>query len=242
MKRLRYWFLLACTVITVVMVQAQAVIVYPDPYLTEEERPDGRLFLPPPPGWTDLLFANDIYYYQWGKQQRQTPNGEKARQDDPKELFEAFSEAFGMVISPERTPEIDRLAGGAARDAHLANKVAKDYFKRPRPFVYFHEPSISPERDEEQSKGYSYPSGHASRGWVYAMTLALVNPDSTYALLNRAQEYAIGRVICGHHYKSDIDTSLMLAATIMGALNGNERFKQQLARARKEYARLKKNQ
>ena len=102
--------------------------------------------------------------------------------------------------------------------AHLANKVAKDYFKRPRPFVYFHEPSISPERDEEQSKGYSYPSGHASRGWVYAMTLALVNPDSTYALLNRAQEYAIGRVICGHHYKSDIDTSLMLAATIMGAL------------------------
>lgn len=242
MKQLRYWFLLSCAVITVMMARAQAVIVYPDPYLTQEERPDGRFFLPAPPAWSDMTFANDIYYYMWGKEQRNTPAGEKAKQDDPLELFEAFSEAFGMVISPERTPEIDRLAGGAARDAHLANKVAKNYFKRLRPFAYFHEPSISPDSDEERATGYSYPSGHASRGWVYAMTLALVNPDSTNALLNRAQEYAIGRVICGHHYKSDIDTSLMLAATIMGALNGNERFKQQLARARKEYARLKKNQ
>ena len=42
--------------------------------------------------------------------------------------------------------------------------------------------------------------------------------------------------------ESDIDTSLMLAATIMGALNGSDAFKQQLARAREEYARLKNNQ
>ena len=44
----------------------------------------------------------------------------------------------------------------------------------------------------------------------------------------------------GPQYKSDIDASAILAGTIMGALNGSEEFKQQLARAREEYARLKR--
>ena len=70
------------------------------------------------------------------------------------------------------------------------------------------------------------------------MTLALVNPDSANVLLKRAQDYAIGRVIAGYHYKSDIDASAILAGTIMGALNGSEEFRQQLVRAREEYQRI----
>ena len=240
MKQIRHYLLLAAVILCGIMAQAQIVITYPNPFLSDEERPDGTLFLPAPPEPTDPAFCNDFYYYQWGKLQRDTPAGEKAKMDSPLELWDAFSDAFGMPVSPGLTPEIHALAGGSSRDAHLANKRAKNFFQRKRPFAYFHEPSIIPEADEERGKGYSYPSGHATRGWVYAMTLALVNPDSTNALLKRAQEYAIGRVIAGHHYKSDIDCSLMLAASIMGALNGSEAFKLQLARAREEYARLKR--
>jgi len=32
--------------------------------------------------------------------------------------------------------------------------------------------------------------------------------------MDRAQAYAMNRVICGHHWKSDTDASLLLAATI----------------------------
>jgi acid phosphatase (class A) len=46
----------------------------------------------------------------------------------------------------------------------------------------------------------------------------------------------MNRVICGRHYKSDVDASLIEATAIMSRLMSNEAFLAQLARARKEYA------
>lgn len=223
------------------LLHAQVVIPYPDPFLTDETRPDGVLFLPAPPEVTDPQFCNDFYFYQWGKQQRDTPLGIQARKDGPAELYEAFSETFGITISPALTPEIDNLAGGACTDAHRANKRVKNYYQRKRPFVQFAEPSLVPETEEEEAKDYSYPSGHATRGYVYAMTLGLIEPDSANVLMKRAYQYALGRVVAGYHYKSDIDASAILAASIMGALAGNDAFRKQLEKARKEYARIKEN-
>lgn len=239
-ERMRMW--IACVVIILcnVIVQAQPVVTYPDPFLTDETRPDGTLFLPEPLEVTDPAFCNDFYYYQWGKQQRNTPLGEQARKDGPLELYEAFSEAFGMTIHPGLTPEIDKLAGGAGSDAHNANRRVKNYYQRMRPFVQFKEPSLVPETEEDEGKDYSYPSGHATRGYVYAMTLALIEPDSANVLMKRAYQYALGRVVAGYHYKSDIDASAILAASVMGALAGNDNFRIQLEKAKEEYARLKK--
>ena len=239
-NRLRIWMVSAVIILCHVIAQAQAVVTYPDPFLTDETRPDGIYFLPKPLEVTDPAFCNDFYYYQWGKQQRNTPFGEQAKKDGPMELFEAFSEAFGMTIHPGLTPEIDNLAGGAASDAHAANRRVKNYYQRMRPFVQFAEPSLVKETEEEEGKDYSYPSGHATRGYVYAMTLALIEPDSANVLMKRAYEYALGRVVAGYHYKSDIDASAILAASVMGALAGNERFKNQLEKAKAEYAQLKK--
>ncbi len=240
MKQYRQWMIATILILCGIIAHAQVVITYPDPFLTDDTRPDGVLFLPAPPEVTDPAFYNDFYFYQWGKQQRDTPFGLQAKQDGPMELYEAFSAAFGMTISPGLTPEIDNLAGGAGSDAHRANKRVKNYYQRKRPFVQFAEPSLVPETEEEEAKDYSYPSGHATRGYVYAMTLALIEPDSTNVLMKRAYEYALGRVVAGYHYKSDIDASAILAASIMGALAGNDAFRRQLEKAREEYARLKK--
>ena len=95
------------------------------------------------------------------------------------------------------------------------------------------------EADEGNRTTFSYPSGHTIRGWVYALTLALVVPDSTEALIARAQEYAINRVICGRHYKSDIDASLVEATAVMSRLLSNAAFLEQLEKARKEYAHIR---
>lgn len=240
MKQFRFWMVSSILILCSVIAGAQAVVVYPDPYLTDETRPDGVLFLPAPPEVTDPAFCNDFYYYQWGKLQRDTPFGQQAKLDGPMELYEAFSDAFGMTISPALTPEINILAGGAGTDAHRANSRVKHFYQRRRPFVQFAEPSLVPETEEEESRDYSYPSGHATRGYVYAMTLALIEPDSANVLMKRAYEYALGRVVSGYHYKSDIDASAILAASVMGALAGNDAFRRQLEKARQEYARLKR--
>lgn len=209
-------------------------------FLSKEELPDVVRFIPEPPQAGTGPFENDTYYYHYGKNERSTPRGNKAALDEVLLTSKVFSEAAGLMISPDETPEIFKLAQGAQKDAGDANKLAKNHFHRTRPYVYFNEPSLVPEFDEEYRNTYSYPSGHTVRGWVYALTLALVIPDSTEALIARAQENAIHRVICGRHYKSDIDASLVEATAIMSRLLSNSAFLEQLDKARKEYARKRK--
>ena len=114
----------------------------------------------------------------------------------------------------------------------------QDYYRRTRPFAYFNEPSLVSAIDSVKRKTYSYPSGHSMRGWTYALTLALVATERTEALMLRARQYAMNRVICGRHWKSDIDASLMEATALMTRLENNEAFGRQLEKAREEYRRL----
>ena len=211
-------------------------------FLTKNELPDPTRYIAQPPQPGSGAFENDTYYYNWGKEQRQTPQGTLAAIDEVIETSKAFSPAAGFLISPEGTPEIYKLVEGARKDAHVANRQAKDYFQRSRPFVHFKESSLIPVYDAEYSTSYSFPSGHSVRGWVYAMTLALVVPDSTAALIARAEEFALNRVICGRHWKSDTNASLVEATALMSRLMSNAAFLEQLEKARKEYARLRKNQ
>ena len=205
-------------------------------FLTYGELPNHIKYLAEPPAADTEAFQNDAYYYQWGKQQRTTPMGVQAAIDEVQWTSKAFSQAAGFIIGPKECPEIFKLAEGAKGDANATNRRAKDYYRRTRPFAYYQEPSLVPEEDSVAAKSFSYPSGHSVRGWVYALTLALVVPDSTEALIHRAQEYALHRVVCGRHYKSDIDASLVEATAVMSRLLSNEAFMAQLARAREEYA------
>ena len=208
-------------------------------FLSAEERPNHLKFITSPPAFGSKDFDNDSYFYEIGKEQRSTPRGVQAALDEVQWMSKAFSGSAGFVIGPEECPEIFKLVEGAKKDANEVNKAAKDYYHRERPFVHFGEPSLVPEYDAEYADSWSYPSGHTVRGWVYAFTLALVVPDSTEALISRAQEYAINRVICGRHYKSDIDAALVEATAVMCRLLSNEAFQAQLARAREEYALIK---
>lgn len=208
-------------------------------FLSHGELPNTLRFLAEPPKPGEDAFENDQYYYKWGKEQRETPRGSQAAIDETQWTSRAFSPSVGFVIGPSETPEIFKLVEGARKDANATNKIAKNYFRRTRPFVYYQEPSLVSEDDKKEETTYSYPSGHSARGWVYAFTLALVVPDSTETLIARAQEYALNRVICGRHYKSDVDASLIEATAIMSRLMSNAAFLEQLDKARKEYARMR---
>lgn len=208
-------------------------------FLEQAEIPNTTHFISEPPQSGNGSFDNDTYYYNWGKEQRQTEKGSQAAIDEGQLISKAFSPAVGFIIDSHETPEIFKLAEGARKDAHATNKQTKNYYRRMRPFTYFKEPSMTPDSDKYYGGTYSYPSGHCTRGWVYALTLALVVPDSTESLIARAQDYAIGRVICGHHWKSDTEASLIEATAVMSRLLSNATFLEQLEKARREYARLR---
>lgn len=73
-------------------------------------------------------FANDFYFYQWGKTQREGITGEQALWDESAELYQVFSDAMGITLSYSDTPEILLLAEASTSDAYAANKKAKNYY------------------------------------------------------------------------------------------------------------------
>lgn len=230
------FFLLCVSTLASLCVLAQ--VQYADPYLSDDARPNASLWLPEPPSQLSGEFYNDYYFYVWGKSQREA-RGEEAVWNSTASLNEVFSESMGIAISPELTPEIWKLASGATSDAMAEKKRVKNLYQRIRPFTTFGEPSLTPETDEEEAFSSCYPSGHSVAGWMFALALSTVAPERTAEILVCAREYALDRVICGHHWKSDIDVGMMLSMGVFSNVVVSEAYQQQLVKARAEYKRIK---
>lgn len=213
-------------------------------FLYEGDAPDSYYLLPPPPDAASVQFMYDKARYDWGKSLRNTPRGEQAFKDarvQGQDLPDAFSEAFGVYISPENTPEIYTLIVGMREDAgDLATREAKNYYNRQRPFAFFGEDTCNPEQQEELSTNGSYPSGHTSIGWATALVLSELNPDRQDEILERGYQMGESRVICGYHFQSDVDAGRITGSGIVARLHADPEFTKQLDKAKKEMANLKK--
>lgn len=217
----------------------------PDVYFLEiDQVPNSLQLLPGPPDPASVAFLYDQARYNWGKMQRNTPRGEQAFQDariGGQHLPDAFSEAFGININPQDTPEIYKLIVGMREDAgDLATRAAKDYYNRQRPFSLYGEMTCNPEQQEELSTNGSYPSGHTSIGWATALVLSEINPDRINDILQRGYQMGESRVICGYHFQSDVDAGRITGAGVVARLHADPGFNAQLEKAKKEFAGLKK--
>lgn len=215
----------------------------PDLYFLKYEDVASSLsLLPAPPRPGSTLFMNDEAQYKWGKLQRDTPRGDQAAADarvNGDGVPNAFSEAFGVKISKETTPEIYRLVLGMREDAgDLSTREAKEYYMRKRPFAFYNEQTCNPEQQQELSTNGSYPSGHTAIGWATALVLAEINTDRQNEILKRGYEMGQSRVICGYHFQSDVDAARLVSSAVVARLHANEKFMEQLEKAKKEFARL----
>ena len=210
-------------------------------YFTTEELPDLIQCLPPPPDTLSSYFTYDIMRYMWGKQQRLDPERAAIAKRDAvwgyQPLLTEFNDAFGLVISPETTPEIWRLMINGMATTDQMRVQPKAFYHRRRPFERFNEAMLTGEEDELRGEG-SYPSGHTMRGWSAAMLLAEINPDAANAIYARGWKYGESRVIAGAHWQSDVDASRVAASIGVAALHTSPDFLTQLARAREECRRL----
>ena len=124
-------------------------------FLQEGDVPNSFIILPAPPDGASITFLNDQARYTWGKTMRNTPRGEQAVCDARVEgdgVQQAFSEAFGIEINEENTPEIRKLIVGMREDAgDLGTREAKNYYNRTRPFCFYEEETCNPEQQEELS-------------------------------------------------------------------------------------------
>ena len=218
----------------------------PDLYFLEESEVANSLtLLPPPPEANSILFLYDKAQYDWGKLQRSTPRGDQAVSDaiiSGSGVPMAFSEAFGMDITKEQTPEIYKLIINMREDAgDLATRHAKIHYMRVRPFSFYKEETCLPEHQHALSTNGSYPSGHTSIGWATALVLAEINVDRQNEILQRGYEMGQSRVICGYHFQSDVDAARLVSSAVVARLHANDAFMAQLKKAKDEFVQLQKS-
>lgn len=151
-------------------------------------------------------------------QERRTPaEADAARADRKTEIWQ-FARALGM--QPEKMHELAALGVLAEQvedDMRPHVRAAKEHFQRPRPYVVDSriEPCLHGVRGN-----LSYPSGHATYGYVMAYLLADMVSEKNLELMLRAQEFAQQRTTCGVHFPSDL---------VAGRLGGHwlaDRFRQ----------------
>ena len=213
-------------------------------YLTKEEAPLDTTFIGPPPAFGSLLFEQDFHMYQYGKTLRDTPRGKQAVKDantSTDNILDVFSEAFGMKLSKEDTPEIYNLINRMKEDAgSYATRCTKNLYKRTRPYALYNEPTPVPEAEEHLPHNASYVPGHSATGVAVSMVLACINPERQNQLYKRGLDFGESRWIVGFHHYSDVKAGQMVGALVLPALMNNKDFMDQLAKAKKEFEKLKK--
>jgi acid phosphatase (class A) len=149
-------------------------------------------------------------------------------------------EAFGGVMpdwcTPDNLPKLDKLLKAASKEAGVPIDVAKNYFKRQRPFKEDNRIQPLSPRDDE----FAYPSGHATRGILLARILAQLEPAKSTSLLERGRQIGWNRVIGGMHHPSDIAAGRVLGQAVARALLRNAEFQAELDEVKEEYEAAKK--
>lgn len=135
-------------------------------------------------------------------QAQRTPAETAAARADRKKDIRQFYGALGLdAASAASLTPLRNLMQRIETDVSRYVRDAKHRFVRQRPYVIevrLH-PCIDDVADNE-----SYPSGHATYGYVVALLLADMVPERRQALLARAEEFGHHRMTCGIHFGSDV--------------------------------------
>ena len=86
----------------------------------------------------------------------------------------------------------------------------------------------------------SYPSGHATLGWLWGSILAEIAPEFADQLIARAIAFGDSRIVCGFHYPSDVAAGRLAAAALLDRLHADAGFQKDLAVAKKELTALRR--
>lgn len=213
----------------------------PSGYLGPAKMPDSLALVAPPPAEGSKALKRDRKAEARALALHGTPRWALATADA--DLFtpratSAMSCAAGFAIGPQTTPQLDALLRKAMPDLGLVSAKAKAKYDRARPFETNGKPICTPEADKTLRGNGSYPSGHATIGYGWALIVAEVVPNRRSQLLARGRAFADSRRVCNVHYKSDVEAGMALAAPVLETLLADPEFQSDLAAARAEVKAL----
>lgn len=207
-------------------------------YLETEQLPDSIALLPPPPAPGSAAFALDEQVNQ-ARTLRGTPRWQQAIADANLQFPEAasiFACAIGTRIDAAGTPRLYGLLRRTGTDTAVVSDAAKHRYNRTRPFMVNGEPTCTPDKEAGLAENGSYPSGHTSIGWAWALILAELAPDRSDAILARGRSYGESRLVCNVHWHSDVLSGRFMGSAVVARLHADPRFRRDMDAARVELA------
>ena len=191
---------------------------------------DAAALLPPPPvlhNGEDMADRDSAFQVYSGRTVEEVARGRAERNWT---LF-AFAPAVGPELRPGRFPKLEAFFKEIETETEEVVDRAKYTWKRPRPFVddpaRFADPG-----DTRRTPGY--PSGHSTRGTVFALILAEVFPDRRAAILEKGREIGWVRVEIGVHTPLDIYAGRVLGQALARVFLADPAFQRDLAAAKAE--------
>ncbi|HUA34908.1 MAG TPA: phosphatase PAP2 family protein [Candidatus Binataceae bacterium] len=187
-----------------------------------------RILAPPPrsdsaAGRADLDGVLDV-------QRNLTPTEiQDARTDTCISVFR-FADVMGTGFNYQSLPFAREFFARIFQDEDHELQIAKDYFKRRRPFVADRRVKLL----VDQRPNFAYPSGHATFAYAVSIVLANMVPEKAQAIFERAASYSRNRIVAGVHYPADIEAGRISASVIDNQFFQDRKFESDYARARIE--------
>ena len=191
---------------------------------------DAASLLAPPPAPGSIEEKADLQNV-WYVVKSSTPQDVALANADEAKAFEAFAPAIGNDFHFENMPHTTALLKTARSTASKAITVAKNYWKRLRPYQL---DKTLPSAKEEAS--YGYPSGHSTHGMAAALVLCELFPEKRDAILDMGRKLGWDRVVLGKHYPTDIVAGRVFAQALVREMKKSPDFQRDLAAAREEIA------
>lgn len=204
-----------------------------NPYLAPGH-PDGIALLAPPPVPGSAEEAADLATVRSVFQAR-TPVEKARAMKDSTLSFSLFAPVIGPIFQPGKLPKTDALLQKVKSEIGDLINIPKDHWRRLRPY----------QMDENLNLGkpepsFGYPSGHSTRGTVYAALVAELFPEKKEAILLIGRDIGWDRVLIGKHFSTDIYAGRVLGQAIVRELMASSSFQQDLAEAKAEIQAAKR--
>lgn len=230
MKRLTY-LPLAASLFVAASAASYAAPSAEASYLDARQIPLGVLLAPPAADGSERQQA-DLDAVLNAQRSRTPEQVARAKADATKSVFR-FADVLGPDFNEAGLPKTAALFEAVDHDAERVAKGGKHFFSRARPFIASRDVQpIVPKRPGDDYN--SYPSGHATFGYLCAILLAQMVPEKRDALFARGREFGMNRVVDGVHYPSDVEAGRIDGTLVAAALMANPDFQRDFADAKAE--------
>jgi acid phosphatase (class A) len=200
-------------------------------YYTRSAPLDFSGIIPPPPAQNSETTKAELAELHQIEQSRTPAQVAAAQYDDQHENIFYLRSVMGNEFTPGNLPLLTALSERTQSEGSAASRALKGEFKRPRPYQF--DRTLHPVC-EMVVQPNSYPSGHTIVSFLDALILIRIVPEKSREILERADDYAHNRMVCGVHYPSDLVAGREVAYVVFGYLMAQPRFQNDLAAARAE--------